>query len=466
METKKSLNGAEKFAYGIGAVGKDMVYMLSASYILYYYQDIMGVSAIAMGVILAVARVFDAFNDPIMGVIVAKTKTRWGKFRPWLFIGTLFNAVILYLMFAAPPTLSGGGLVAYAAVTYILWGVTYTMMDIPYWSMVPAFTQAGKERENLSALARSCAGVGSAIISIVTVMAVSALGHAFGSDADYERVGFKYVALIVAILFVVFITITCATIREKSSVEMQSASVGDMFKALVQNDQAMTVVIAIVMINTALYITQNLLIYFFKYDFSPANWEGNYTLFNTCGGAFQILAMMILFPILRKFMNTMKIFSLSFVMALSGYVIILFISASGTTNVYLLLIPAFLIMAAIGMLNVVITVFLANTVDYGELKNGRRDESVIFSMQTFVVKLASGISALAASVVLTVFNIQKDETGVLSELSDGQRLGLRGCMTIIPIVVLIIGYLVYKKNYKLTDERLEEITQELEQKRA
>lgn len=214
METKKSLNGAEKFAYGIGAVGKDMVYMLSASYILYYYQDIMGVSAIAMGVILAVARVFDAFNDPIMGVIVAKTKTRWGKFRPWLFIGTLFNAVILYLMFAAPPTLSGGGLVAYAAVTYILWGVTYTMMDIPYWSMVPAFTQAGKERENLSALARSCAGVGSAIISIVTVMAVSALGHAFGSDADYERVGFKYVALIVAILFVVFITITCVTIRE------------------------------------------------------------------------------------------------------------------------------------------------------------------------------------------------------------------------------------------------------------
>ncbi len=466
METKKSLNGAEKFAYGIGAVGKDMVYMLSASYILYYYQDIMGVSAIAMGVILAVARVFDAFNDPIMGVIVAKTKTRWGKFRPWLFIGTLFNAVILYLMFAAPPTLSGGGLVAYAAVTYILWGVTYTMMDIPYWSMVPAFTQAGKERENLSALARSCAGVGSAIISIVTVMAVSALGHAFGSDADYERVGFKYVALIVAILFVVFITITCATIREKSSVEMQSASVGDMFKALVQNDQAMTVVIAIVMINTALYITQNLLIYFFKYDFSPANWEGNYTLFNTCGGAFQILAMMLLFPLLRKFMNTMKIFTLSFVMALSGYVIILFISASGTTNVYLLLIPAFLIMAAIGMLNVGITVFLANTVDYGELKNGRRDESVIFSMQTFVVKLASGISALAASVVLTIFNIQKDETGVLSELSDGQRLGLRGCMTIIPIVVLIIGYLVYKKHYKLTDEKLEEITQELEQKRA
>ena len=106
------LTGKEKVSYGLGAVGKDMVYMLSASYILYYYQDILGVSAFAMGVILLAARVFDAFNDPIMGVIVAKTRTRWGKFRPWLFIGTILNAIMLYLMFAAPPALDGGGLVA------------------------------------------------------------------------------------------------------------------------------------------------------------------------------------------------------------------------------------------------------------------------------------------------------------------------------------------------------------------
>lgn len=144
MGEVQKLKGKEKFAYGIGAVGKDMVYMLSASYVLYYYQDIMGVSAVAMGVILFIARIFDAFNDPIMGIIVAKTKTRWGKFRPWLFIGTLTNAIVLYLMFAAPPSLSGRGLVAYAAVTYILWGVTYTMMDIPYWSMIPAFYRKRK----------------------------------------------------------------------------------------------------------------------------------------------------------------------------------------------------------------------------------------------------------------------------------------------------------------------------------
>lgn len=468
METKKKLSGGEKFAYGIGAVGKDMVYMLSASYILYYYQDIMGVSAVAMGIILFVARVFDAFNDPIMGVLVAKTKTRWGKFRPWLFVGTVLNAIVLYLMFAAPPTLSGSGLVAYAATTYILWGVTYTMMDIPYWSMVPAFTESGREREGLSALARSCAGVGSAIISIITVLSVSALGKMAGgtTGTDIERLGYKYFALYIAVLFVIFTTITCAKIKEKSSVEMQTASVKEMFKALVQNDQAMTMVVAIVMINTALYITSNLVIYFFKYDFSPAQWQANYTLFNTFGGGFQILAMMILFPLLRKFMNTMKIFYVSFTMAMVGYVILLGIAFSGTQQVYLLLIPAFLIMSAIGMLNVIVTVFLANTVDYGELRNHRRDESVICSMQTFVYKLASGIAALAASLVISIFHIQKDETAeVLTAIDTSSRIGLRMCMTLIPIVVLIIGLIVFRKHYILTDEKLEEINAQLKAER-
>lgn len=463
METKKKLSGIEKFAYGIGAVGKDMVYMLSASYILYYYQDIMGVSALAMGVILLVARVFDAFNDPIMGVIVAKTKTRWGKFRPWLLIGTLTNAVILYLMFSAPTSFNAGGLVAYAAVTYILWGVTYTMMDIPYWSMVPAFTESGKERENLSALARSCAGVGSAVITIITVMCVSGLGKWLGgaNDGEVERLGFQAFAAIVAVLFVIFTVITCVCIKEKSSVDMQTASVKDMFRALIQNDQAMTMVAAIVLINSALYITSNLLIYFFKYDFSGAGWKADYTLFNTFGGAFQILAMMILFPLLRKFMSTIKVFYVSFTMAFCGYLILLFLTTGGVTNVYFLLVPAFLIMSAIGMLNVIVTVFLANTVDYGELKNKRRDESVIFSMQTFVVKLASGISALIASLVLTVCQISSDET-VEATVSGSSRIGLRMSMTIIPIFVLIIAVIIFRRHYILTDEKLNEIKKELE----
>lgn len=602
MGEKRKLSGKEKFAYGIGAVGKDMVYMLSASYILYYYQDIMGVKAWVMGVILLIARVFDAFNDPVMGVLVAKTKTRWGKFRPWLFIGTLTNAVVLFFLFAAPPSLSGNGLVAYAAVFYILWGVTYTMMDIPYWSMVPAFTEGGKERENLSALARSCAGVGSALITVITVIAVSALGSAFSAkntdnktfimdssgfkiqfylveqdgdgaatgnvssfenadisleltaadtvlkdsvyftqeNADYEitasgktfhnqnssvsfaaddinggeavfalyvggedyaslsvqadmavtgrmmsnleveRLGFKYFALIVAVIFFVFILITCSFIKEKSTVDVKTASVGDMFKALIQNDQAMAMVITIVLVNTATYITSNLLIYFFKYDLAGKNWQGDYTIFNTFGGAVQILAMMILFPLLRKFFHTMRIFYICIGSAVVGYVVLLVMALGGVGSVYPFLVPGFFIMAAAGILNVLVTVFLANTVDYGELKNGRRDESVIFSMQTFVVKLASGISALIASVCLTVFNIsaENDEIrgsvadyvmtavetirfGGSDAISNSSVVGLRLAMTVAPILVLLCGFFVFRRKYILTDEKLREISDEL-----
>lgn len=454
------LTGKEKMSYGLGAVGKDMVYMLSASYILYYYQDILGVSAIAMGVILMAARVFDAFNDPIMGVIVAKTRTRWGKFRPWLLVGTLLNAVVLYLMFAAPPDWDGKGLAAYAAVTYIVWGVTYTMMDIPYWSMIPAFTEGGKEREGLSTLARSCAGVGAALITIVTMMCVPRLGN------GDERIGFQRFALIIAVMFVVFILITCINIKEKSTVDVDSPGVGQMFRALLQNDQAMTVVLTIVLINCSIYITSNLVIYFFKYDFGGTDWNNSYTLFNTFGGAIQILSMMLFFPLLRKFLSAMQVFYVSFVMAVAGYGVLLFLSFTNMSNVFLLFIPGFFIFSANGMLSVLTTVFLANTVDYGEWKNNRRDESVIFSMQTFVVKLASGVAALIASVCLSICNLSDDTSAAAETAAASSVAGLRMTMTVVPIAGLLTALFLFRKKYILTEEKVEEIAGEIREKRA
>lgn len=444
----------EKASYGLGAVGKDMAYMLSASYVLYYYQDVMGVDAMAMGVLLLVARIFDALNDPIMGVIVAKTKTRWGRFRPWLLIGTVTDAVVLYFLFSAPPSLDGQGLFVYACVFYLLWCVTYTMMDIPYWSMIPALTKGGKDREELSTIARTCAGIGGAIITVSTMLLVPKLGN------GDERIGFSRFALIVAVIFVITILITCINVKEDSTVDVETSSVRDMFKALIKNDQAMTVVVVIVLINTALYITSNLLIYFFKYDVGGANWNENYTIFTAFGGAIQILSMMVLYPFLRKFISSMKVFYLSFAMAIGGFALLLNIMFTGYSSFYVLFIPGFFIFAAFGMLTVLTTVFLADTVDYGEVKNNQRDESVIFSMQTFVVQLASGLAVFIASIVLTVFNIS-DEIQVTG-LSTYSATGLRTTMTMIPIVGLLLAVFVFYKKYILTDKKMSEITKELE----
>ena len=433
--------------------------MLSASYILYYYQDILGVSAIAMGIILMAARVFDAFNDPVMGVVVAKTRTRWGKFRPWLLIGTITNAIVLYIMFAAPPALNGSGLIAYAAITYILWGVTYTMMDIPFWSMIPAFTEGGEEREGLTTLARSCAGVGSAIITIITMKCVYVLGQ------GNERAGFKRFVLIIAILFILFTVFACLMIKEKSTVDVDSPSVKQMFKALVQNDQAMAVVITIVLINCALYITSNLLIYFFKYDFGGEAWYNSYTLFNTFGGAVQILSMMMFFPLIRKFMSTVRVFYLSILLAVAGYGALLVLSFTNMSSIYLLFIPGILVFTALGMMTELTTIFIANTVYYGELKNSRRDESVIFSMQTFVVKLASGLAALIASVCLTVCNLSNDTSqGAAAVEESSSVVGLRMTMALIPIIGLVIAVVVFHKKYILTESKLKEIVEELKKR--
>ena len=283
----------QKTAFGIGAVGKDMVYALSASYVMYYYQDVLGLSASFVGVVLMAARFFDAFNDPFMGVLVAKTRTRWGRFRPWIFSGTLLNALVLYALFAAP-VLDEAALMVYFSVVYILWGVTYTMMDIPYWSMIPAVTRTPKDRENLSMVGRTCAGVGSALIAMFTMLLVGALG------GDSERAGFRWVALIVSVLFVVTELVCCAAMQETTPSEMKTATVKEMFSALFRNDQAMVVVGSIVLINSALYLTSNFIIYFFKYDLGGAGWKATYTLFSTVGGAAQILGMMVLYPLLRK----------------------------------------------------------------------------------------------------------------------------------------------------------------------
>ena len=447
----------EKISYGLGAVGKDMVYMLSASYVLYYYQDTLGVNAITMGVILMAARIFDAFNDPIMGVIVAKTRTRWGKFRPWLMIGTLLNAVVLYLMFSAPPALNGGGLVAYAAITYLLWGVTYAMMDIPYWSMIPAFTHSGRERENLSTLARSCAGVGSAIITVITMKCVYALGK------GNEQQGFKWFALIIAVLFIASILATCLNIREKSTAYIQSPSIGQMFRSLLQNDQALTIVLTIVLTNCSIYITSNLVIYFFKYDFGGAYWYNSYTLFNTFGGGMQILSMMLFYPLLRKIFSAIRVFYISISMAVFGYILLLSLSFINMSSLALLLIPAFFIFSASGILNVLTTIFLANTVDYGEWKNHRRDESVIFSLQTFVVKLASGIAAMIASLCLAVFQLSSDTTQAVQTADHSSVVGLRMTMTVLPAIGLVIAVVFFAKKYRLTERMMEQISSVISQ---
>ena len=416
MSNEVSLKTKEKVAYGIGAIGKDWVYALVSGFLLIYFNTVIGVSGVFTGVLFMVARVFDAFNDPFMGVIVEKTRTKMGKFRPWLLIGTLLNAVVLYAMFAVPEGLTTGQTKVYISVAYILWGMTYTIMDIPYWSMIPAITKSGKDRENISVIARSCAGVGAAIATALTALLIGVFG------GGNERLGYKLYAGMVAVFFVVTILIT--------------------------------------VFNASLYLTQSLATYFFKYDI------GNYILyglFATVGGASQILSMMT-FPLFRKKMETKKVLLMAIVITIVGYVglfLASLLSIAESIKLVLLCIIGIVIFFGFGLATVITTIFLADTVDYGEWKNGNRNESITFSLQTFVVKLASAISGLIAGVSIDL--IKLDPNAAIQQTST--LIGLRTVMTIIPMLGLVFSIIFFMKNYILTEDKLNEITRELGERR-
>ena len=441
----------QALGFGIGAVGKDMVYALVSGFILYYYNDILGISGTFTGIMMMAARVFDAFNDPLMGVVVEKTNTRFGKFRPWIVTGTVTNALILYGMFAMPASLSGTRMLVYTSVAYVLWGVTYTLMDIPFWSMIPAITAPGKERENLSVIGRSCAAVGYAVPTILTMLMVVRLGSS-------EREGFSIFAAAVAVVFVVAELVCVALVREKQTERQKSATVKEMFSALIHNDQAMVVVVGIIVFNASLYLTTQLGVYFFKYDIGNSDL---FSLFGTVGGVGQILSMVSL-PLLRRRWGSKQILAGALGITIAGYLALFALSMTGVKAVAPLAATAFVIYIGFGLATVLTTVFLADTVDYGEYKTGQRNESVVFSMQTFVVKLASAVSVLIAGVGIDLIGL--DDTVAVQ--SAGTLLGLRLLMVALPVAGLLFSIVYFMKKYHLTEAENVRIGEALRQRKG
>lgn len=450
------LSVRSKAAFCFGAFGKDIVYMLVNSYLLYYYNVVLGVSSAFIGVVLMAARIFDALNDPFMGVIVAKTKTRFGRFRPWIFSGTVLNALTIYALFAAPTGMGESGMKVWLAVIYIGWGITYTMMDIPFWSMIPAITDPGKDREQLSSISRSASGVGSAFAQVLTMTVVPILAGS-SAIADY-RIGFKWWALIIMVTFLISEIVFVLNVPEKKPMDMASVKVTDMFKSLLRNDQAMCLVVAVVLVYLAIDIIANLVLYFFQFDLGDT---GVYSLFTAGCFLAQVLFMMLI-PALRKKIEKLRLFSLGVIVQIIGYALLLGFAFSGIYKNawFILMVPGVMIFAGYGVLTVLLTVFLSDSVDYGEMRNGSREESVIFSMQTFTVKLASGLAAFLSGIAIEMIGLDS-EAAVQSAAT---LSGLRLWMTIPAVIALVAAFVVFKKFYKLDDAKMQEIKEKISAK--
>lgn len=406
----EKLKVREILSYSFGGLGKNLAYMMVSTYTLYFYNKVLGVSASFVGTLLMIARIFDAFNDPIMGAIVSKTRTRWGRYKPWILSGAVLNSLVMIAMFNVPESMNLTGTKFYISVTYVLCGITYTLSDIPYWSVIPAITQPGRERENITLVTRILSGIGSGIATALSMFFVRLFGKtsvlgADGTPIINEKRGFCILAIVIAAVYTISTIITVVNLPREKYPEDSSLSVKEIFKALFQNDQAMCVAAIIICFLTAISITLNNAVYLFDFDLMTPEL---YTPFMVVLGVGQFLGMALYYPTMRKFMSNRKIFLTAICVEIIGYTILLIQAFPQKLSFLGLLIPCFFMGGGLGIAYILTTVFIANAVNYGEQKTGKRQNSLVSSLQTLMSKFATSLSVLIAGIGLDIVKYNQD----------------------------------------------------------
>ena len=389
--------GRVKYCFAFGALGKDLIYGMIATFSMIYFTDIIKVAPAFIGTMFFVAKLWDAFNDLFMGMIVDNTRSRWGKFVPWLVIGTLINSFVFVTVFT-DFHLSGVSLCVFASVVYVLWGMTYTIMDIPYWSMLPSLSSTKKERDSMSVIPRIFASTAWLLMGAFALKLVSVLGK--GDSA----VGYSALAKIIAVIFVITSIITVVFVKDRSCQEAESGkeakrlTIKDALHVIAGNDQLKVFIGIVLCYNLVVQLAGGIAIYYFKYVTGN---EGLYPIFTTAA-QFAEIAALFLFPILSNYFTKKQVFaiaSFSPAIGLAGVVLCGFFAPQ---NMVIVAISGIFYKLGSGLTLGATTVMLADVIDYGQVKLGSRNESIIASFQTLLVKTASAVSAWLIGVGLTI----------------------------------------------------------------
>ena len=432
--------GRVKYTFAFGALGKDLIYGMIATFSMIYFTDILKVAPAFIGSMFFAAKIWDAFNDLFMGMVVDNTRSRFGKFVPWLVIGTLINAFVFVTVFT-DFHLKGVGLCVFATVVYILWGMTYTIMDIPYWSIIPNLTADPEEREKVSVLPRVFASIGqSLIIAGFGVQIIKGLG------GDYT--GYHRFAMIIAATFIFTMAVCVFNLPKVQTADQKKEKMKfkDIFTVIKQNDQLRWAVALILLYNVGIQFIMGVATYYFSY---VCNHAEMLAFFMISASVAEVVGLLI-FPKVTKLLSRKKAFLLACILPAVGLMLLLAVGIVCPTNAVLTAIAGIIVKTGTGLELGCATVFLADVVDYGEYKMGTRNEGVIFSLQTLIVKFTSALTSLAIGFALEL-------TGYVPNAvqSIGTQNSIRVLMCVIPAVGMLLAYVVYKKKYKLNDELME-----------
>ncbi len=489
--SKTSQDKKNLIFFPLGTIGRDMVYCLISSFLLNYImftRHLTNAQLAAVTGIMVFARLFDAFNDPIMGNIIEGTRTKWGKFKPWQLIGCVTTAFVVYFTYNS--SLDGWSFIIFFGVMYILFSITFTMSDISYWGMVPALSSDADTRNQITSRATLFAGIGGTAISVFVPM-LTAGENAIGGDA---KTAYGIIALIVGIATPLFILFTLFGAKEKNvAVADSTPKTKVSFKKIVStiggNDQLLWIAVIFLVQQIGSNIVLNGIgstyIYFkFGYD------GGKYSLFTTIGMMATAL-LMVFYPVISRKVNRKPLMGFMMIVSTVGY-IMMFLSGvvpMGEIGYYVLVVGYMLGNFGCYSYYLIMMISIMNTVEYNELKRGSRDEGIITSLRPFITKLASALVVIITSAVYMVLNVtkytnqiseweQKANAGEATEaekiaaitkalegVQTNETIGLLLFISLVPLVLMFISYVLYKKKYKLDEDVYEDICKQLEAKK-
>lgn len=461
MAKKKSIFSTA-LGYGIGAIGLDLSYGMFYSYLSYYLSSVLGLEEGFLLLITPLARIWDGINDPMMGTIVDNTRTKHGKYRPWILIGAICNAVVLFLLFTSFG-MSGLPLYIYIAIMYVLWGMTNTMADIPYWSMVPSFTSEEKERNLVATVARSFSGIGQGIISILTPIICPMLSSGITDEKGYSASGFSRWAGICGIALVFFALVCVLITKEKNVVygEKKKFSLKQIFTVIKNNDQLVVFIVFAMLSNAGWYLTSSTAVYYFTDTLGNSKLQ---SLFQTIGTVGSVLGLLVV-PVLTKWFSKRQTYTISLVTSIVGYGLMLITGPILKLNVVVMDICYILASVGVSSMFVSQTIFLADIVDYGEYKNGERNESITFSMKGFLQKMAYTMQTIVLFGGLGLMNYNDQITANVG-LNDTTKTGIGVICFGVPMLFFLASLIVFRSKFKVYGELADKVHDYIIEKRA
>ena len=475
--------------FPLGTVGRDMVYYLFTSCIMTFVlftRSLTNSQFAAITAIVVAARIFDALNDPIMGNIIERTRTRWGKFKPWLVIGILSTSVVVYLAFNTD--LQGWSFVWFFGIIYFMYSITYTMHDISYWGMVPALSSDANARNQFTARATLFAGIGGTVASVLIPMFTVGDMAIGGSTTT----AYGIIALIVCILAPLFLCFTIFGVREKREyTDAPPVSFKKIWKTITGNDQLLwiSLIFLLQQIGNG-FIVSGIGSTYIYFDFG---YEGGlFSLFSIVGMSVTAF-LMIFYPAISRKIKRKKLMGILAAISLVGYAVMLaagLFLPSDMTKFWMVVVGYMLSNFAQYGYYLIMMISIINTVEYNEYRTGERDEAIIASLRPFLTKLASALIVLITNASYIIFGVTgytnrisdfenqcarklitesekiSSISGVISGIEPGKTLALLLCMVIIPCALMLVSYVLYKKHYKLDEDEYARICSELEARKA